>query len=171
MRTLREVDVHDVRFLRLCRCRQLLRVETLASTSIAGKCPLFARVRDSTMWPSTMPRTASATGSSMSSPSTSTRRSQVCLGLGAARPAEGVLTLLMVVTAAAGSSPAASPISRCAIAKRVMESITSSTSSPSLRRSSATRCGFCCGATNERFVSGRQQRCSLQVLLHRVDLQ
>jgi len=42
------------------------------STSMAGKWPDSASSRDSTMWPSRMPRAASAIGSCGSSPSVST---------------------------------------------------------------------------------------------------
>ena len=42
------------------------------STLIAGKRPRSAMARSMTMWPSRMPRTASAIGSLWSSPSTST---------------------------------------------------------------------------------------------------
>ncbi len=53
------------------RSRSVKRL-TLLSTSIAGKCLFWAKVRSSTMWPSRMERRVSATGSSISSPSTST---------------------------------------------------------------------------------------------------
>src|SRR5258708_5218661 len=44
----------------------------LARMSMAGKCPALASLRDSTTWPSSAARAASATGSAMSSPSAST---------------------------------------------------------------------------------------------------
>ena len=49
-----------------------MRREMLALMSMAGKWPLLASFRDRTMWPSRMPRTVSAMGSLVSSPSTRT---------------------------------------------------------------------------------------------------
>ena len=49
-----------------------IRREMLALTSMAGKWLLLASRRDRTMCPSRMPRTVSAMGSLVSSPSTST---------------------------------------------------------------------------------------------------
>src|SRR5918996_431125 len=95
------------------------------------------------MWPSRIERTASATGSLWSSPSTSTVYIAVMLPLPRTAPARSSSVGSSANTdggypLVVGGSPAARPTSRCAIAKRVTESISSRTLSPWSRKYSAT---------------------------------
>ena len=133
---------NDVAALRCSRSViSVITRDTLARMSIAGKWPCSANFRFSTTWPSSVPLTASAIGSFMSSPSTRTEKIPVMLPEWV-RPHRSSnfgrrANTLGGYPRVAGASPAARPISRCACANRVTLSITSSTSRPVSRKYSA----------------------------------